>query len=417
MQESKSKTYTRHILLFVITIITTTLAGAEWIYGRSFLFGEVQMGWDEFVGGLEYSIPFLLILTVHEFGHYFVARRNNVQVSLPFYLPMWLGWFFGSPSIGTFGAFIRIKGFVMSKRQHFDIGIAGPLAGFVVAIGVLWYGYTNLPNPEYVYQIHPDYEQYGLDYADEVYTYEYSKQQHYKFYFQSRVADSLNHIQNNKTGDWFYPVFVPESEYPSMAMGKPLLMLFFEKYVVSDPAKIPNVHEMMHYPWLLAGFLALLFTALNLLPIGQLDGGHVLYGLIGSKFHKPIAEIIFIGLIFYAGLGMFSPYHPVDSLIWGVPLYIGFLFFTLKGIQKNTLDTFMYAIAIFATQFFIAWLQPTWVGYQGWLLFAFLIGRFLGVHHPPALDESPLDSNRQLLGWFALLVFVISFTPAPIVLT
>lgn len=414
MQESKSKTFTLHLILFILTLITSTLAGAEWIYGRSFIFGESTMGWEEFYGGLEYSIPFLLILTVHEFGHYFVAKRNNVNVSLPFYLPMWVG-FLAMPSLGTFGAFIKIKGFVMSKRQHFDIGIAGPLAGFVVALGVLWIGYTNLPQPEYVYQIHPDYEQFGLDYADTVYSYSYHKQQHYELYLQSRSIDSLASFQGAEPERWYFPPFVPESEYPSMAMGKPLLMLFFEKYVVDDPAKIPNVHEMMHYPWLLAGFLALLFTALNLLPIGQLDGGHVLYGLLGSKQHKPIAEIIFIGFLVYAGLGMFSPFQSVDVLMW-VPLYIMFLFFTLKGLQKNTLDTLMFAVGIFAVQFLVAWLIPAWQGYQGWLVFAFLIGRFLGVHHPPALDESPLDSNRQLLGWIALVVFVISFSPAPIVI-
>ena len=88
----------------------------------------------------------------------------------------------------------------------------------------------------------------------------------------------------------------------------------------------------------------------------------------------------------------------------------------MKGLKKNAMDTVMYALAIFAIQFVVAWLQPSWEGYQGWLVFAFLIGRFLGVHHPPALDESPLDFNRQLLGWFALLVFVISFSPAPIII-
>lgn len=414
MQESKSKTYLRHAILFIITLVTTTLAGAEWIYGRSFIFGEETMGWNEFIGGFEYSIPFLLILTVHEFGHYFVAKQNNIKVSLPYYLPMWVG-FLGAPSIGTFGAVIRIKDNILSKRIHFDIGIAGPLAGFVVAVGVMWYGYTHLPEPEYIYEIHPNYEQYGLDYADHVYSYEYQKQQHYLSYLKHRKSDSIAFIESTEKGTWFYKEFIPEEEYPMLSTGKPLLMLFFEKYVVDDPEKIPNSHEMMHYPWLLAGFLALLFTALNLLPIGQLDGGHVLYGLLGAKLHKPIAEIIFIGFIIYAGLGKYSPYHSFEVLRW-IPLYIGFIFLCLKGLKKSTLDTVMYAVAIFAIQFFVAWLQPTWVGYEGWLVFAFLIGRFLGVHHPVAMDESPLDVNRQVLGWIALVIFIISFSPAPIVI-
>ena len=375
MQESNTKTYIKHGLLFVITFVTTTLAGAEWIYGRSFLFGEELMGWKEFIGGMEYSIPFLLILTVHEFGHYIVARRNNVKVSLPFYLPMWVG-FIGGMSIGTFGAFIKIKSFIVSKKLHFDIGLAGPLAGFIVAIGVLWYGFATLPEPEYIFDIHPNYEQYGLDYADHVYD-----------------NDSII----------------------NMSMGTNLTFMFFEKFVVDDPAKIPNAHEMMHYPWLMAGFLALLFTALNLLPIGQLDGGHILYGLIGSKLHKPIAELIFIGFIVFAGTGLFSPYQPADELVW-IPFYIGFLFLTLKGLKRTNLDTFMYALAIFTFQFLVAWIKPQWIGYEGWLVFAFLIGRFLGVHHPPALDESPLDINRQILGWIALFIFIISFSPTPIII-
>ena len=361
------------MLLFVITLVTTTLAGAEWKYARSFFYGEDKMGWNEFFGGFEYSIPFLLILTVHEFGHFIVARRNKVEVSLPFYIPMWMG-FLPFPSIGTLGAVIRIKDHIFSKRIHFDIGIAGPLAGFVVALAVLFYGFTHLPEPEYIYQIHPEYEQYGLEYAEYVYE-----------------NDSIVNI----------------------SMGKNLAFLFFETFVVDDPQKMPNPHEIMHYPWLLAGFLALLFTALNLLPIGQLDGGHVLYGLLGYKRHRPIAELFFLGFIVYAGLGMFSPYHPIEVLQW-IPLYIAFLFFTLKGLKKSKIDTLMYAVSIAALQFFISWIQPTWQGYEGWLAFIFIIGRFVGVHHPPALDETPLDSQRQLLGWIAIFIFLISFSPSPI---
>lgn len=415
MKESNTKTNLKHIVLFVITIVTTTLAGAEWMYGGSFFYAESTMGWREFIGGFEYSIPFLLILTAHEFGHYFVAKRNNIQVSLPFYLPMWLGFLpLLLPTIGTFGAFIRIKGFVKSKRQHFDIGIAGPLSGFIVAIVVLFYGYTHLPEPEYVYQIHPNYEQYGEEYAEVVYTYDYHKKQHYLNYLNLRTADSIAFVNINQIGEWSYKEFKPFEEYPSLSTGKPLLMIFFEKYIVDDPSRIPNSHEMMHYPWLLAGFLALFFTALNLLPIGQLDGGHVLYGLLGSKLHKPIAEIFFILLLIYAGLGMFSPYHSMNVLIW-IPAYIGFLYLALKGLNKSKLDTTMYAVVIFTLQFLIAWIKPNLEGYQGWLLFAFLIGRFLGVHHPIAIDESPLDLNRKILGWIALIVFIISFSPQPLI--
>ena len=150
------------ILLFIVTFITTTLAGAEWTHGRS-IFME-DFGWNDFVGGMEYSIPFLLILTVHEFGHYFTAIYYNIKSSLPYYIP-----FPPLPfSIGTMGALIRLRSKVPSKVQNFDIGIAGPLAGFAMAIIILFYGFTHLPSADYIFQIHPEYKSYGANYAEHV---------------------------------------------------------------------------------------------------------------------------------------------------------------------------------------------------------------------------------------------------------
>jgi Zn-dependent protease len=99
----------------------------------------------------------LSILTAHEFGHYFVALYYRVKVTLPYYIPLPPGFMFG-----TMGALIRMKSPVYSNKQNFDIGIAGPLAGFVVAIVFLGYGYSHLPPLEYVFQFHPEYQQYGL---------------------------------------------------------------------------------------------------------------------------------------------------------------------------------------------------------------------------------------------------------------
>src|SRR5688572_20019591 len=255
--------------LFIFTFITTTIAGAEWVYSKSLLNADYEwiFTWSDFLKGMEYSVPFLLILTVHEFGHYFVAKYHKVKVSLPYYIPF-------PPlilplSIGTFGAVIRIREKVYSKKQNFDIGIAGPLAGFVVALMVLFYGFATLPEPDYIFQFHPEYEQYGLDYADYVYE-----------------------NQEPKTVD--------------IVFGKNLIFLFFEKFV-ADPGRAPNPHELMHYPVLLAGFISLVFTFLNLFPVGQLDGGHVVYGLFGYRVHKTIASIAFIGLLLYSGLGVVTP--------------------------------------------------------------------------------------------------------------
>jgi membrane-associated protease RseP (regulator of RpoE activity) len=166
----------------------------------------------------------------------------------------------------------------------------------------------------------------------------------------------------------------------------------------------------------LAAFVALFITSLNLLPIGQLDGGHVVYGLFGFKNHKRIATVFFVGLIFYAGLGIpyIRPELPFDQLIVYVPFYLFYLYICFSGLQLSTKDTVMYVMIIFAAQFLLMFLLPKVEGYYGWLLFGLLIGRFIGVQHPPSEIEQPLDSKRVVLGWLTLLVFLLCFTPAPI---
>ncbi len=358
------------VVLFLATFVTTTIAGAEWTYGKS-VYGEFT--WNDFLSGMHFSVPFLLILTVHEFGHYFTAMYHKVKSSLPYYIPI-------PPmplSIGTMGAVIRLRTKVYSKKQNFDIGIAGPLAGFVMAMIVLVYGFATLPPAEYIFQIHPEYEQFGLNYADHVYQ------------EQPGIID--------------------------VTIGKNLLFLFLE-HVVADPSRLPNVHEIMHYPYLFAGFLALVFTSLNLLPIGQLDGGHVLYGLVGFKMHRIVASAFFIGFMFYAGLGFeyIHPSKPFTDLQWGIPLYILFLYFCFRGLKLPLRDTIMYTLLVFGAQFILTVLYPAIQGYSGWLLFGLLLGRFMGIQHPPAEIEEPLDDKRKILGWVAVVIFIICLTPNPI---
>lgn len=374
------KTYFFHFILFAITFVTTTLAGTEWTYGKSIyhitdkgFFVNYDYSWQDFASGLPYSICFLLILTAHEFGHYFVALYYRIKVTLPYFIPLPPGFM-----LGTMGALIRMKSPVRSTKENFDVGIAGPLAGFIVAIGFLWYGFTHLPPPEYIYQFHPEYQQFGLDYANFVYTSQ----------------------------------FMPENTL-DVVIGKNLLFTFFENFV-GEAARIPNAHELIHYPFLFAGFLSLVFTSLNLMPIGQLDGGHVVYGILGFKWHKVVATVFFIGFLFYAGLGYVSPYQPTKDLVWTIPLFIGFLFIALKGLGFNQRDTLLASLAIFTIQYGIGYWWPTVKGYDGWLLFAFILGRFIGIYHPPSEIETPLNRPRILLGWFAIFVFIICFTPEPI---
>lgn len=378
-------------LLFVITLITTTLSGAEWIGSGSIFSPDYEF--NDFLSGLYFSVPFLGILTVHEFGHYFAARWYKIKVTLPYYIPFW----FQIPLIGTMGAVIRIKEGIKSRKEFFDVGISGPLAGFVVALGVLYYGFTHLPEPEHIYSIHPEYEEFGMEYEDKVYSYEYQRQ-----------YDSINFKKA-------FPdeTFEAMSTYPIIALGSNLTFKVFEKYVVKDPAKIPNEYEMMHYPWLFAGYLALFFTALNLLPIGQLDGGHVLYGLLGFEKHKKISELLFFALIFYAGLGLINPTMDLIEVLWGVPLYLAALYFLFGRLDRSPTDKLLIAVFILTGQFLISFYDPTIEGFPGWLVFAFIIGRVIGVYHPPAYYDQPLSFKRKILGWISLIVFVISFSPSP----
>jgi len=177
---------------------------------------------------------------------------------------------------------------------------------------------------------------------------------------------------------------------------------------------MPNIHEIIHYPYLFAGFLSLVFTSINLLPIGQLDGGHVLYGLVGHAWHKRIATVIFLGFLFYAGLGFVHPKDGMDVLWYKIPLFIGFLYMCMHGLGLSTRDTWMYALALFAVQYLIVSVLPDVRGYSGWLLFAFIIGRFVGIQHPPSENEEQLSQGRNILGWIALLIFILCFAPNPL---
>ncbi len=410
----KTLTYTVQAFLFIITLVTTTLAGAEWQYNKFLFWTENTLTLDEIIGGLYFSVPFLGILTVHEFGHYITAQLHRVKVTLPFYIPLWFG-FLAMPSIGTMGAFIRIKEFITSRTKYFDIGIAGPLAGFVVAVGVLFYGFTHLPPPEYIFSIHPEYEQFGENYDEVVYSYAYQREQDSIRWSTYQSMDSVAFAEENEPDAWERVPFQAQEKYVPFTLGKNLLFEFFMVYVAPDPDRVPNYHEVIHYPWLFAGYLALLFTALNLMPIGQLDGGHILYGLVGSRSHAVVSRSLFVIFVFYAGLGLITPYDEPDGLFTYGLLYLGFLYILFSRMYRSATTNLLVAVAVFSGQFALSWVFPGMQGYEGWLAFAFLLGRFLGLYHPPALHDHPLGVGRQMLGWLSLIIFILCFSPAPII--
>lgn len=373
MPEKKLKTYLIQLSLFLITCFTCTF------------FSEKFLGLPD---GAKFSIPFLAILTVHEFGHYIASKLYKIKVTLPYFIP-----FIGI--IGTMGAFIQIKSVPKSRKQFFDVGIAGPLAGFVLAFAILIYAFVTLPPLDYLYEIHEDYAAYGADYA--------------QYAYQDLPNDSTM----------------------VLAVGDNLLFKIMEEVLVEDKSRIPHAYEMAHYPLLMAGFFALFFTAINLLPIGQLDGGHVLYGILGRKKHKVVSDIFYVLLVTVGGLEIvkgpipllkdffeelkdFIPLASFESFIVFTPLYLLFLYFAFfKRFSKKPVTNILATVLVFVMQYTVV---ETWTnaqGFLGYLVFALIIGRFLGTGHPPALSEKPLGLGRKVLGWLAILIFVLSFSFEP----
>lgn len=365
----KPKEYLIHGFLFVLTLITATLAGGEWVYGKSVMAdGEQFLNWEYFVKSFAFSIPFIGILLIHELGHLFTSIHHRVRCSLPVFIPAWLG-FIGAPSIGTFGAIIRMKGLVNSRKKFFDIGVAGPIAGFVIALGVLAYGFMTLPPADYLYSVHPEY-------ADPE--------------FAGYGEDVLDFELGNNLLFW--------------GMGE----------LLADPERLPDMSEVIHYPFLFAGYLALFFTAFNLLPIGQLDGGHVVFGLF-PKRHGQISIVVFTLFLAYAGLGTIHPGMPVEDLLFRIPLYVGFLYICYSRTHFSMQTKLTIALTLAAAQYVLAFVKPEWEGYQGWLFFAFLLGRFMGLKHPEVSGTKELNRERKWIGWLAILIFALCFSPRPFI--
>jgi membrane-associated protease RseP (regulator of RpoE activity) len=265
-----------NIILFIITMATTLLAGA------------LQEGVnplknpEQIFKGIPFSFALMGILLAHELGHYLIAKKHGLNVTLPYFIP--------APSfIGTFGAFIKIRSAVRDRRMLLDVGVAGPLVGVVVSIPFLVLGL------------------------------------------------------------WLSEVKMVQGQMGTN-LGSSLLLSFLS-WVIIGP--VPEGYDIVLHPVGFAGWIGLLVTSLNLLPIGQLDGGHVAYALLGEKQNK-ISKFVFIAIL---GIGIF--------------------------------------------------------GWQGWLLWGLLLA-IMGFRHPPLVDWwVPLDYKRKIIGWLAVLIFILTFTPVP----
>ncbi len=266
-----------NLILFLLTVGTTFAAGAmmegQNIISNPFL---ILQGWS-------FAVPLLLILLCHEFGHYIESKMSGIKVSLPYFIP-------GPTILGTFGAVIRSKSPFKNRKNLLDVGAAGPIAGFVVAVVVVIL---------------------GLSYSE--------------------VIEAI-----------------PEG---SITLGDSLIFRLLSFLVLKN---IPEGYDVMLSPTAFAGWAGILVTMLNLLPIGQLDGGHIMYALLGRR-QKKIALITVLVLI------------PLGIFMW-----------------------------------------------PGWLVWVILI-LIIKLQHPPTLnDQIPLDLKRRIIGWTAMFIFILSFTPVPI---
>ena len=283
-----------NVALFLLTLLTTTMAGAD-SAGAPVLLG-VPASLPNLVSGLSFSIPLMLILFAHEMGHYLTSRRYGVDASLPYFIPApFPSLFF----IGTFGAFIRMRRPPRTRREMFDIGAAGPWAGFIVAV----------------------------------------------------IATAIGLARSQVT-----PL---DTSQGGLFLGNSILFWGVARVVLGiDPNSVNvNVH-----PIALAGWIGLLVTAINLLPVGQLDGGHVVYSLLGGRWHRLVSRAAWIG----CGLMVLIPYL----------LHLTF--------------------------------------WAGWLLwFVLLIA--LGLGHPATSDtDMPLRGSRKIGAWATIVLFVVTFIPVPV---
>lgn len=284
-----------NVILFVVTVFSTFFVGITW--ALSFRYADVITQNSQINLGLKiledpqiislsiiYAVVLIGILLGHELGHFLTCQYYKIDATLPYFIP--------APTlIGTLGAFIKIKSPITRKKQLFDIGVAGPLTGFILSVPTLIYGLSL-----------------------------------------SKAVPA-----------------VPREE--SLIFGEPLILKIVGSMIFRN---VPPDFDVILHPIAFAGWVGIFVTALNLFPVGQLDGGHVSYALLGPKSRN------------------------LARLFIGIFIFMGFFF------------------------------------WMGWFLWAFIIV-FLGLRHPRVIDEgTPLSPQRKFLGFVMLIIFILSFIPDPI---
>jgi membrane-associated protease RseP (regulator of RpoE activity) len=277
----KGSGYRLPIILFLLTVLTTLVAGSSFFVAPGELLKDPWL----LLKGVPFAFSLLSILVAHEMGHFVTSRRYRVDVTLPYFIP--------APTLfGTLGAVIKMRSPIRQKAMLLDIGAAGPLAGIVIAVPLVAVGLS-----------------------------------------QSHVIPT-----SGAEGSYLY-------------FGDSLLFKLLSFAVVGP---VPEGYDIMLSPIGFAGWVGFLVTALNLMPMGQLDGGHIAYALFGRG--QRIVSRVFVGVLVVLGI----------------------------------------------------------VYYVGWLVWAALV-LIIGVDHPPVYDdEVRLDGRRTAIGWFCFILFIVTFIPVPV---
>ena len=377
-----TKTVLKHLALFVLTFISVSIVSSVLVgfgSGTSIIGPLVLPGQGDLMRGVLFASLLLSFLTFHEFGHYYAAVYHKIKVSLPYYIPLPLG-------IGTMGAVIRIKEKIHQTKKLFDVGVAGPIAGFVVSLIILIVGFATLPEPSHVQN--------------------FAGHEELKAY----VA---------QTGE--YPTEVLSSEEGAVVIfGNTILYGF----LASLFENVPPLWEMYHYPWLLAGWFGLFFTALNLMPVGQLDGGHILYSLIGYKNHKIVARMFYSFITILAGIELVPFFHDLlgkydtsfgalSWLIWAIML---FSVMQIAFQKESKWVSTMFTTSLICSALYLYVIQGQQEGSPSliWGVWTLFITFVVKVEHPPVTFYTPLSKGRKVIGWISMLIFILCISLNPI---
>ena len=307
-----------NVVLFLLTLISVLVTGGLYSTQTDLPSNIWQALAVLIKNGWPFAVSLLAILGTHEFGHYFAGRKNGIKVTLPYFIPFPLSLF------GTMGAFINMRSIPKNRRALFDLAVTGPLSGLVVSIIVLFIG-LNLSRLNQIPLSIPAEGSYQME-------------------GNSLLYLLMKFITFGK--------LLPE---PQNISGLPLLTYWVRYFFTGLPFPWGATDVMLH-PVAWAGWAGLLVTGINLIPVGQLDGGHIFYTLMG----KQVSDRVF-------------------------PFIVGLL--AIMG-------------------FF-------WNGWWLWAALIFLLGR----RHAEPMDQiTELDEKRKILGFFALIVFVLVFIPVPLTL-